>query len=154
MQHAERLSPRALFWDTTLSIIALLLCAVTGYSQPTGNVLSRVFEIRFGDHSATTFPIDYGDRQYFVTARNSMESATSGTATVEIIGSGTKGWRSRPVTVLLGKNKCVDVAVLIPKDKRVSVAESIPYPYNYAIGQEAYFLGFPYGLSTAPRRPF
>lgn len=130
-----------------LCIAGLLVFAAAGYSQPTGNVLTRVFQIRFAGYTATTFVLDYEDQQYFVTARHLMESAAA-TATVDLIGPGIKDWKSYPVTVLLGKDKCVDVAVLIPKEKKVSNAEPIPYPYSFAFGQEAYFLGFPYGLYT------
>jgi S1-C subfamily serine protease len=132
--------------------LPLVVCfwafAACGYSQPTANVLSHVFQIRFDGHTATTFLLDYEDRQYFVTARHLMEAATTGTATVEVAGPDIKGWKPYPVRVLLGKDKCVDVAVLVPGEKRISNAEPIPYPYVFAFGQEAYFLGFPYGLYT------
>jgi S1-C subfamily serine protease len=135
---------------TVLCITALFACALSGYSQPTGNVLLRVYQIRFHNETATAFLLDYEDRQYFVTARHVMESVADGTdASVELVGPTLKEWKSYPVTVLLGKNKCVDVAILIPAEKKLSPAEAIPYPYTYAFGQEAYFLGFPYGLYTS-----
>jgi S1-C subfamily serine protease len=112
--------------------------------------LSRVYQIRFNGETATTFLLDYQDRQYFVTARHVMESVKDGaTASVELVGPTIKEWKSYPVTVLLGKDKCVDVAILVPMEKKLSPAEPIPYPYIYALGQEAYFLGFPYGLYTS-----
>lgn len=126
-------------------LIALFACGSAIHAQPTGNVLSRVYEIRFGGGTATAFLLDYEDRQYFVTAGHVVESAGE-RASVEMMGPGTKAWKSYPVTVLHGKNKCADVAVLIPADKKLTAAEAIPFPYNFAIGQEAYFLGFPYGL--------
>jgi hypothetical protein len=55
-----------------------------------------------------------------------MESVTTVSATVEIIGPGVVDWKSYPVKVILGKDKCVDVAVLVPNDKKVSPAEPIP----------------------------
>jgi S1-C subfamily serine protease len=129
-----------------ISVIAFF-CGLAGYSQPTGNVLTRVYEIQFRGFSGTAFILDYEDRQYFVTARHLMENAGD-KATVELLGPSDKAWKSYPVTVLLGKNKCVDVAVLVPNDKKLTAAEPIPYPYQFAFGQEAYFLGFPYGLYT------
>lgn len=125
-----------------------LLLAACAHSQPTGNVLSLVYQIKFGRESGTAFLIDYDDGQYFITARHIMESAGDGAmAAVELQGIN-EPMKSRPVTVLLGKNKCVDVAVLVPAEKKISSIEPIPYPYNFAFGQEAYFLGFPYGLFT------
>lgn len=118
------------------------------YSQPTENVLSRVYQIKFGAESGTAFVLDYEDRQYFVTARHIMAPAGDGaTASVELQGFN-EPIKARSVTVLLGKNKCVDVAVLVPSEKKVNGAEPIPYPYKFAFGQEVYFLGFPYGLFT------
>ncbi len=77
-----------------------------------------------------------------------MESAGK-KETVELIGPGSTGPKKYEVAVLKGKNKCVDVAVLVPSDKQITKADPIPYPYNFALGQEAYFLGFPYGLYTS-----
>lgn len=129
--------------------MAALTCCHAAYCQPTGNVLTRVYQIKFGAGTGTAFVVDYEDRQYFVTARHIMESAGDGaTASVELQGIN-EGMKARQVTVLLGKNKCVDVAVLVPKEKEVNAAEAIPYPYTFAFGQEAYFLGFPYGLFTS-----
>ncbi|MGB9454972.1 MAG: serine protease [Bryobacteraceae bacterium] len=129
-------------------VTVLFLCASWVHAQPTGNVLTRVYQLRFNGSTATAFLMDYEDRQYFVTARHVMESAGE-KATVELEGPDFKEWKSYPVTVLLGKNKCVDVAVLVPNEKKLSDAEPIPYPYTFAFGQEAYFLGFPYGLYTS-----
>jgi len=129
--------------------MAFLLCALCGYSQPTGNVISRVYQIRFNGTTATAFLLDYEDRQYFVTARHVMESAGDGaTTSVELQGLA-ELWKSYSVTVLLGKNKCIDVAVLVPNEKKVMAVDPIPYPYTFAFGQEAYFLGFPYGFYTS-----
>ena len=95
-----------------LCVIAVFLCGLGAYSQPTGNVLARAYQIRFYGETATAFLLDYEDRQYFVTARHVMELVTDGgTASVELVGPTLKEWKSYPVTVFLGKNKCVDVAI-------------------------------------------
>jgi len=126
----------------------LVLCGLYAYSQPTGNVLTRVYQIRFNGTTGTAFLVDYEDRQYFVTAGHIVETAGS-QASVEMMGPGFQNWKDFPVTVLHGRNKCVDVAVLIPNERKLSKADPIPYPYSFAFGQEAYFLGFPYGLYTS-----
>jgi S1-C subfamily serine protease len=129
-------------------ITALFACALCGYSQPTGNVLSRVYRISFKGESGTAFVLDYEDRQYFVTARHIMETVGDGSTASVDLQSINEAMKSRSVTVLLGKDKCVDVAILVPKENKVISVEPIPYPYSFAFGQEAYFLGFPYGLFT------
>ena len=127
-----------------LLIAAVALFSECAYPQPTGNVLMRVYQLRFGGLLGTAFLLDYEDRQYFVTAGHMVKTAGD-EATVEMMGPGQQEWTPFHVTVLHGRNKCVDVGVLIPKEKRLSNAEAIPYPYLFAFGQEAYFLGFPYG---------
>lgn len=124
--------------------IQMIVCAT---AQPTGNVTSRVFQIRYGGSTGTAFVIDYEGTQYFVTADHLVKSAGE-KAAVEIFGSGDSKWHSVDFTILHGGSKCVDVAVLVPTQKRFVNADQIPYPYNYALGQEVYFLGFPYGLYT------
>jgi S1-C subfamily serine protease len=132
-----------------LFAVTILAYCATAYAQPTGNVLSRVYQITFNGKTGTTFVLDYEDRQYFVTARHIMEAAAEGAkASVQLQGF-TEPMKERSVTVLLGKNKCVDVAVLVPTEKKITTAEPVPYPYTFAFGQEAYFLGFPYGLFTS-----
>lgn len=44
---------------------------------------------------------------------------------------------------------CADVAVLVPAEKKVVSSDPIRYPYSFGLGQEAYFLGFPYGLYSS-----
>jgi hypothetical protein len=63
------------------------------FAQVTGNVLTRVFEMRFGGLTGTTFVIDYDDRQYFVTA-NHMVASAGNEAIVEILGSGDAEWHA------------------------------------------------------------
>ena len=132
-----------------LVVVTILGYCATAYAQPTGNVLSRVYQIKFNGESGTAFVLDYEDRQYFVTARHIMQTAAEGAkASVQLQGLN-EPMKERSVIVLLGKNKCVDVAVLVPTEKNIITAEAIPYPYKFAFGQEAYFLGFPYGLFTS-----
>lgn len=131
-----------------LFVAAILACCNAAYCQPTGNVLSRVYHIRFNEETGTAFIIDYEERQYFVTARQIMESA-GGQTSIDVMGPGSSEWKTYPVTVLLGRDKCVDVSVLVPEEKKITQAEPIPYPYTFAFGQEAYFLGFPYNLYTS-----
>jgi S1-C subfamily serine protease len=77
-----------------------------------------------------------------------MQTAAA-TSTVEMQGVEDATWKSYRVAVLLGKNKCVDVAVLVPAEKKVLVATPISYPSEVTFGREVYFLGFPYGLFTS-----
>src|ERR1035437_10002848 len=136
-------------WRVLVAVVLGLLLQETPLSaQPTGNVLMRVFQLRFGGTTGTAFLLDYESKQYFVTARHIMASAGE-KANIELLGPGYSTWKTFSVTVLKGRNDCVDVAVLVPTEAKLSNAEPIPYPYTFAFGQEAYFLGFPYGLYTS-----
>jgi S1-C subfamily serine protease len=131
-----------------MCIAVLMLSSVQAHAQVTGNVLSRVFQIRFNGSTGTAFVIDFEDQQYIITA-NHMVVGAGTQAKVDVFGGGDSEWHSFDFKILHGPSQCADVAVLIPVEKRVSTADPIPYPYNYLIGQEAYFLGFPYGLYTS-----
>ena len=58
-----------------LCFVAFMLGGCQLDAQPTGNILSRVFEVRLANGAqAKAFLVDYEDRQYFVTARHVVES--------------------------------------------------------------------------------
>jgi S1-C subfamily serine protease len=135
-------------WRVLVVALVAMLQATGLSAQPTGNVLMRVFHLRFGATTGTAFLLDYENKQYFITARHIMASAGQ-KANIELLGPRYSTWKTFGVTVLKGRNDCVDVAVLIPTEAKLSDAEPIPYPYTFAFGQEAYFLGFPYGLYTS-----
>jgi S1-C subfamily serine protease len=138
---------RMSFMRASYIIVVMLLGVLPSTSQVTGNIISRVFQIRFSGMTGTTFIVDYEDRQYFVTANHVV--ATAGEhATVEIRGADSE-WHTLDLGVLHGTDKCDDVAVLIPEVQTFSKADAIPYLSSYGFGQEAYFLGFPYGLFTS-----
>ncbi len=128
----------------------LFLCAsiIPVSAQVTGNVLSRVFQIRFNGFTGTAFLVDYGGKSYFVTA-NHMVAAAGDRATVDVLSARDATWHQFDFTVLHGQTPCVDVAALIPADAKPVAIDPIPYDYNYAMGQEVYFLGFPFGLFTS-----
>jgi S1-C subfamily serine protease len=138
-------------WTKASSLIFLALGAgiMPRRAQVTGNVLARVFQVRFQGKLGTAFVVDYEGRLYLVTANHVVENGGDD-ATIDIHGNADSGWHALEVSILHGKAQgCADVAVLMPQAMQIESAEPIPFPYNYAIGQEAYFLGFPYGLSTS-----
>jgi len=132
------------------AVYLLLVCAAMhplATAQVTGNVISRVFQIRFNGFTGTAFIVDYESKQYIVTA-NHMVATAGDTASVDIFGASDSAWHPFDFKILHGKTPCVDVAILIPSETTITTADPIPYDYNYAMGQEAYFLGFPFGLFT------
>jgi hypothetical protein len=111
------------------------------------NALLRVFEIRVGKMTGTSFTIEHHETQYLVTARHIISGIQLTNAEVEIFQG--SDWKKLQVDILLPKNPNVDIAVLkIPKPLSVTY-EFVPDSAGVIFGQEVYFLGFPYGLHTA-----
>jgi S1-C subfamily serine protease len=126
----------------------MLMLALNAGGQVTANVFSRVFQIRYGQLTGTAFIIDEGDAQYFVTAEHMVRDAGK-TADVDVMGNhGT--WLTIHMRILHGDYPCSDVAVLIPDvtPAKFLQVDTVPSGPSWFMGQEAYFLGFPYGLFT------
>ena len=114
-------------------------------AQVTGNVISRVFQIRVGRETGSSFIVDSGDKQYLVTAEH-MVSSLGDKGTVDLFYEAK--WHPMEFAIVHSKRTCVDIAVLVPKQKHILNAEALPFADHYVISQEVYFLGFPYGLFT------
>ena len=133
----------------SVAIVVLLLASgLIGNGQVTGNVTSRVFELRVAGGAGTGFFIEYQGQEYLITA-NHIVAALGEQARVEFLYDRT--WHPLNVKVLHGESQCNDVAVLIPQQKeRVlpSTIDALPWTNSFLLGQDAYFLGFPYGLAV------
>lgn len=108
------------------------------------NVYQRVFQIKVSDGTATCFAIDIEDKQYLVTARHVIENLKDGQC-AEIFHE--DQWKNIPLTIVGKCDEPVDVAVLATN---IQIAPAIPLeasPIGMVLGQDVYFLGFPYGLS-------
>jgi len=118
-----------------------LLGAGSIQCQIPANVLTRVLFIQVGDVSGSGFTIDVDGRQYIITAKHVVSKVRDG----DSIGvRRLDGWTSVRVKVL----RCdepVDIAVLIP-NKQVTLNFPLePTGKGWQLGQESYFLGFPFG---------
>jgi hypothetical protein len=107
----------------------------------TANVWERVVNVRCGDISGTGFTVDQQGTQYLVTARHVVDSANP----LDILVRGT----SVPVNLdrLPVPNTDADVAVFRPDHP---ITPDLPLPADMeglVFGQDAYFLGFPLGLT-------
>ena len=112
----------------------------------TANVIHRTFHIRCGDRTGTSFAIDRGDRQYLITARHVVPRIATGDA-LNIFHE--KQWTSIVVTVVGVGTDDIDVAVLA-----CPVRLAPPHPLEASskgltVGQDIYFLGFPFGCDAA-----
>lgn len=124
-------------------LFPLLLCSESESSGMglTSNITSRTFLIKFKNDYGTAFTIEVNNRQYLITARHVVE------------GIGDKGtififhdsvWKPLEVKVIYCDEKDIDIVVLIPPFQLSPTLEIKTTNTGAMIGQDVYFLGFPY----------
>lgn len=119
----------------------------------TNNVIQRIFRIKYGESAATCFLVDVDGFQYFVTAKHVLQVRNKYGLiqkelvvgeNVEILRNNT--WISMSaVNVKHSPNSDVSVFTVIeniPCFPLLAADDGISY------GQDLYFLGFPYGMSS------
>jgi len=116
-------------------------------AQVTSNVLERVLTVRVNagtpnEATATAFTIDVDGREYLVTAKHVVKGLRSRDK-IDIFMN--NQWSSLEVSILRCDDP-VDIAVLIPPHQLTVNFELPSENNNVYLGQEAYFLGFPYGI--------
>jgi hypothetical protein len=113
----------------------------------TTNVFHRVFNIQHGNGSGTCFTVDLDGRQYLVTARHVVEGIRDG-GNVGIFFQGR--WVEFPVQVVGIGEQEIDVAVLSMPIQLSPQYRLEPSSKWLTIGQDVFFLGFPYGIRAEP----
>jgi hypothetical protein len=94
----------------------------------------------------TAFTIDVEGRQYIVTAKHVVATLKPGVENdIEILRK--EGW-SKLSVAMFPSDGPVDIAILIPPRQITASYALEPNSNGMFMGQEAYFVGFPYGLST------
>jgi S1-C subfamily serine protease len=109
----------------------------------TSNVICRVFRVRYSGSEGTAFAVDVDARQYLVTARHVVAQAV-GAFSLDVFTA--RGWQNRAARLVGHATGEPDISVLaldslltpgtLPME---ATSDSIVF------GQDAYFLGFPYG---------
>lgn len=117
----------------------------------TCNPFFRVFGLGIGRDEllGTSFTVDLDDRQYLVTARHVIDNLTfdkEGRGEVRLKFA--NGWKRLEAT-LVGKGGLdLDVAVLALTKVITDPCYTMePNSVGVAMGQDCYFLGFPFGIS-------
>jgi hypothetical protein len=110
----------------------------------TSNAIQRTVHIRYADQIATAFFIDVDSRQYLVTARHVVPDL-QGEAFISILHN--NDWHDVGVRLVGHAPGEADISVLaLPY--RIAGADLTlpPDAAGLTVGQEAFFLGFPFGL--------
>jgi S1-C subfamily serine protease len=137
-------------WMVWLGVILLVVSIGQAQAQVTSNVLRRVLMIRHtaSNSFGTAFTLEVEGRQYVITPKH-VVAGLKPEDTLEI--NQHEQWSSVKVKVLHCDDP-IDIAVLIPP---VQLTVSYPLEPNtdkVLYGQDAYFVGFPYGLFTGGKK--
>ena len=108
------------------------------------NVIYRIFQIRWNDRSGTCFTIDVNGKQYLCTARHCLRDFDSGQ--IKIFHEGT--WKNLGVELVGFGSNGTDICVLSPEIQLSPSWPVIPTAGGILLGQDVFFLGFPYGIRT------
>ena len=110
----------------------------------TSNVYNRVFFIKALEYG-TAFAIDYENKQYLITAKHLIDPSNQ----TSIRFFFNKKWVEIPVTLLgLGAGE-IDIAVFRAQAQLCTPVFDLPASSkDMVIGQDVYFLGFPYKMWT------
>lgn len=124
--------------------IAIFLVANTAFGQISGAVLSRVIRFKEDLGQATAFTIEVDGHQYIITAKHNLKKATD-TIKFKLFLNGK--WSAFTVDAIYPFDDDADM-VALGVDKKVTVETSLGTEGKIGIGQQVYFVGYPYGLST------
>ncbi|MBM4145834.1 MAG: trypsin-like peptidase domain-containing protein [Nitrospira sp.] len=125
-------------------VLSLFYSVVNSTAQVTSNVYTRVLKIQVGKNTGTAFTLDVDGRQYLVTAKHVIADLKQEDS-INIYRD--NQWSLTPVKVLRCEEP-IDIAVLIPQKQLTSTLplEATSESQQIIIGQEVYFVGFPFGL--------
>jgi hypothetical protein len=135
------------FVAAILSFLVMLV-PVRINAQVTRNVLERVLNVRVNagtihEGTATAFTIDVDGREYLMTAKHVVQGLKDEDKIDVYMNN---GWASLTVKILRCDDP-IDIAVLIPPHQ-LTVNFDLLADRKFFFGQDAYFLGFPYGLKS------
>ena len=108
----------------------------------TTNVYRRVFHIKKDKFTGTAFAIDHNTKQYLITARHVIEKINPNNQ-IEIFHN--QQWKDLKVQVVGLGQGTIDLAVLACSVHLAPALTLEPTMGGLIIGQQVYFLGFPFG---------
>lgn len=138
----------------TKALSALLLgflAVVAAQTQvPTSNVLYRVLRIRTATSTGSAFTIEVDGKQYLITARHLLKGFGN-EGEIELWTGGR--WSRSRARAIYPSKEVVDAAAL-DLGRLVTVTFPLePSSAGLTLGQQVYFLGYPYGLGTSVSAP-
>jgi Trypsin-like peptidase domain len=145
-----------LYWDLFMRFLVviflpllLILTATRLSAQVTANVFERVVNVRVNagtsnEGTATAFTMDVDGREYLITAKHVVQGLKERDKIDIFVNN---AWSPLDVTIFRCDDP-IDIAVLAPP-YQLTVNFDLPSEgATFFIGQDAYFLGFPYGIQV------
>lgn len=118
----------------------------------TTNILQRTFRIRCRENTGTCFTVDVDGKHYLITAKHIVDAIQNDEA-VDIFHDGT--WKPVQIELVGHGPGNVDVTVLAPQVIGFSPTYELTLKKEGVIlGEDLYFLGFPYGWGIELRSDF
>ncbi len=112
-----------------------------------GDVISNVYNITYGNKSGTSFLIERDSVNYFITAKHIFHNVHyNDKISVKILQDGK--WLNLYVIAYFDTIKKTDIIVLKPLDLAFISTGITLKEIGLFLGDEGYFLGFPFGLSN------
>lgn len=133
---------------TILIIITLLISNfIMAQDYLTQDILTKVFHLKYGKSTGTTFLIAYKKENFFVTAKHIFPNVKNKqNIKVEIFQDSL--WKNLSGKIYFDVSKDIDI-VLIKPDNLPFIESGISLKdFGLILGDNGYFLGFPYGLGN------
>jgi hypothetical protein len=114
-------------------------------------ILNRVFQIEYLNKKGTCFVIDVDQRQYIITARHLIPNgSTISDVKISIAGK----WFSFKAKVIYPDNFKTDIVALVTEKAIAPKMDILVGSGDIFLGQDVYFLGFPFGLHSEAKGLF
>lgn len=133
---------------TVLALMSLPL-TITAQDAVPAEILQRTICIKVGAEMGTAFAVDYQSKLYLITAKHLVGGLPLQNATIQIWKAGQ--WNDyHTIKTIFPASSDVDIAIFETDEKvmtpyTVSVIDDIGGP---TMGQQVWFLGYPYGISS------
>jgi hypothetical protein len=134
---------KMLFFSACLLTLPMISFAQS--EMVTTNVLYRVFLIKYGDLSGSSFTIDVDNRQYLISAKHLLIGLKA-TDNIEIYHE--SQWKKLEVKRIDLKNPKIDILVMAPALQLSPPLELQASIDNLFLSQTVFFLGFPFGMNV------
>jgi len=116
---------------------------MANYELVSSNILTRVFMIKYGNNSGSSFTVDVDNKQYLISAKHFL-STLKESDDIEIFHN--SRWEKLTVKRIFLKNPNIDIVVMAPS-RQLSPSYYIePSIANIIISQNVFFLGFPLNI--------